>query len=44
MMKDKEWYKAFISSLIAIGCGLIFGLLIMFLVVPNQALEGFLSY
>ncbi len=40
-MKNKEWKKSFISSLIAILCGLIFGLLIMFLVIPNQALEGF---
>lgn len=41
MMKNKEWFESFISSLIAISCGLIFGLLIMFLVVPSNALEGF---
>ena len=40
-MKNKAWTKSFLSSLIAILCGLIFGLLIMFLVIPNQALEGF---
>ena len=43
-MKNKAWTKSFLSSLIAILCGLIFGLLIMFLVIPNQALEGFQSY
>lgn len=40
-MKNKTWFKALLSSLIAIGCGMIFGLVIMFLVIPNQALEGF---
>ena len=43
-MKNKAWTKSFLSSLIAILCGLIFGLLIMFLVIPNQALEGFSIY
>lgn len=40
-MKNKAWKKSFISSLIAICCGLVFGLLIMLLVIPGQALEGF---
>lgn len=40
-MKNKAWTKSFSSSLIAISGGLIFGLGIMFLVIPSQALEGF---
>lgn len=40
-MKNRIWTKSFVSSLIAICCGLIFGLIIMFLVIPNRALEGF---
>lgn len=40
-MKNRVWTKPFVSSLIAICCGLIFGLIIMFLVIPNRALEGF---
>lgn len=40
-MKNKIWVKSFVSSLIAVFCGLIFGLIIMFLVIPNRALEGF---
>lgn len=40
-MKNKEGISSFISSLIAIGCGLLFGLLIIFIANPNQAFEGF---
>lgn len=40
-MKNKTGLNSFIASLIAISFGLIFGLIIMFLVIPNQALEGF---
>lgn len=40
-MKNKKGLSSFISSLIAIGCGLLFGLLIIFIANPNQAFEGF---
>lgn len=41
ILEKRQWVKSFIASLIAISCGLVFGLIIMILVVPSQALEGF---
>lgn len=40
-MKNKAGLKSFTSSLIAIGCGLLFGLIIIFIANPDEALEGF---
>lgn len=40
-MKNKEGLKSLLSSLIAIGCGLLFGLIIIFIANSGQALKGF---
>lgn len=41
-MKNNEAMKSLVSSLIAITCGLLFGLLIIFIANPDKAQEGFL--
>ncbi|MFV0394934.1 MAG: ABC transporter permease [Coprobacillaceae bacterium] len=40
-MKNRDALKSLLSSLIAIGCGLLFGLIIIFIANSDQALKGF---